>query len=440
MAERSGRAVVAAVALLVAVGQLLAGAAPADAAARRLAYVCFQGGNGAICTVDEDGSHATVLLADAVDDRDPTWSPDGQQIVFNRAGDLAVMKADGSGLRTLLSKVYPGRSSWSPDGSLIAFSDLGRLSVIRPDGTGRRQLSGGSGGQVQWSPDGRSLVYQTVEHTCTDLDDQQDFLLGVHTLDVATGATALVSPKQTYTGSSATTFTSGAWTPGSSDPAKIVYDGEEFSTGVDDEGVYRCYFSKGEPKVYVGGVARLVGSAPALSPDGARLAYWRRPDGFKVYVADRSGTGARVLGAGLTPSWRPTGSVTKPACANGKDDDGDGKTDYPADKGCSSAADTDESGPPTVATSLTLNYANGSTIRANGQMTPKVSPGHVDVTLLAQKGSTWVTVATKHPTLSAQGRYVVSFARPAQWLCRLDARFPGDDRYLPSTQSKTFSC
>jgi uncharacterized protein YkwD len=31
-----------------------------------------------------------------------------------------------------------------------------------------------------------------------------------------------------------------------------------------------------------------------------------------------------------------------PACSNGKDDDGDGRIDYPADPGCTSAADTDE--------------------------------------------------------------------------------------------------
>jgi uncharacterized protein YkwD len=35
----------------------------------------------------------------------------------------------------------------------------------------------------------------------------------------------------------------------------------------------------------------------------------------------------------------PTGSY---ACSNGKDDDGDGKVDYPADRGCSSPTDTNE--------------------------------------------------------------------------------------------------
>ena len=38
--------------------------------------------------------------------------------------------------------------------------------------------------------------------------------------------------------------------------------------------------------------------------------------------------------------WRPRSA--RPACNNSSDDDGDGKTDYPADPGCSSLDDTDE--------------------------------------------------------------------------------------------------
>lgn len=42
----------------------------------------------------------------------------------------------------------------------------------------------------------------------------------------------------------------------------------------------------------------------------------------------------------LTTDWRP--SVSRPACNNSADDDGDGKTDYPSDPGCESLTDTDE--------------------------------------------------------------------------------------------------
>src|SRR3989338_2127037 len=44
--------------------------------------------------------------------------------------------------------------------------------------------------------------------------------------------------------------------------------------------------------------------------------------------------------------WRPRSA--RPACNNSSDDDGDGKTDYPADPGCSSLDDTDETDPAAV--------------------------------------------------------------------------------------------
>src|SRR3989344_3547944 len=44
--------------------------------------------------------------------------------------------------------------------------------------------------------------------------------------------------------------------------------------------------------------------------------------------------------------WRPQNA--RPACNNSGDDDGDGKTDYSADPGCSSQDDTDETDPPTI--------------------------------------------------------------------------------------------
>jgi TolB protein len=53
----------------------------------------------------------------------PRWSPDGRQIAYLTAGQLWVMRADGSGQRRLTTRAAAG-PSWSPDGKSIAFASL----------------------------------------------------------------------------------------------------------------------------------------------------------------------------------------------------------------------------------------------------------------------------------------------------------------------------
>ena len=108
--------------------------------------------------------------------RSPSWSPDGQHIVFdsNRRGkaDIYVMGADGSNPRRLTEHpdwaAYP---SWSPDGQHIAFmsehdgSDVGSdIYVIGADGSNRRNLTNDSEWHYSpsWSPDGRHIAFVTV--------------------------------------------------------------------------------------------------------------------------------------------------------------------------------------------------------------------------------------------------------------------------------------
>jgi TolB protein len=102
-----------------------------------------------------------------------TWSPDGQQIVFNAGSDfeitqrhdhkLYVINADGSGLRQITSgdtnDITP---AWSPDGQWIAFHRNCDLWVVRPDGSdGRRLLEGSPGfcaAAMVWSPDSQQIA------------------------------------------------------------------------------------------------------------------------------------------------------------------------------------------------------------------------------------------------------------------------------------------
>lgn len=78
---------------------------------------------GQVWTIRSDGSESTQLTEDAThrNSDDPSWSPDGKQILFStgRSGrnELWVMDADGSNERKLSdidASPFPGRASWQP--------------------------------------------------------------------------------------------------------------------------------------------------------------------------------------------------------------------------------------------------------------------------------------------------------------------------------------
>lgn len=108
----------------------------------------------------------------------PRWSPDGTRVVFGSLGigdkrDIFSVSIDGTDLKNLTMSMESERSSdWHPDGSLIAFDrfvqgasveeDRWDLFVMNADGANVRPV-GASGNAPAWSPDGNRLaVYYLV--------------------------------------------------------------------------------------------------------------------------------------------------------------------------------------------------------------------------------------------------------------------------------------
>ena len=79
-------------------------------------------GHWGIYVMDTDGQNPRNLSNDAVDDRGPSWSPDGRHIAFSRrragAGlDIYVMNDNGKNQQRLTKNPSDDRDpSWSPDG------------------------------------------------------------------------------------------------------------------------------------------------------------------------------------------------------------------------------------------------------------------------------------------------------------------------------------
>jgi TolB protein len=108
----------------------------------------------------------------------PSWSPNGQEIVYvsDRSGKpmLYVMDRDGAGDRRITyDYTYCGSPAWSPRGDRIAFVADGKnlnIYTIAPDGSDPVRLtSGGSNENPVWSPDGRFIAFSSTRTGNADI-------------------------------------------------------------------------------------------------------------------------------------------------------------------------------------------------------------------------------------------------------------------------------
>lgn len=131
---------------------------------------------GAIWKVRANGDELTQLTGEA-DDRQPNWSPAGDHILFQRHAsgsddwNLYTMLPDGSDIQQVTtSSAGDTDASWSPDGQWIVYSsddgDLPAANIfVIPAGGGKpariTHAETRYDGAPSWSPNGRSIAFES---------------------------------------------------------------------------------------------------------------------------------------------------------------------------------------------------------------------------------------------------------------------------------------
>ena len=133
---------------------------------RRLAYTRSSAAGIQIHTINANGTGDTPITSGPAGASDPSWSPDGSRLAFQRGGEIWVMDASGANATQLTTGANGGRPAWSPDGGRIAYISFadGRtdLWVMAANGSGQTNLTVTatiSEDYPAWSPDGTRLLF-----------------------------------------------------------------------------------------------------------------------------------------------------------------------------------------------------------------------------------------------------------------------------------------
>ena len=278
------------------------------------------------------GQREYHLLPGTVGGESPSFSPEGDWIVFQSSGHLKkVPVAGGSPIAVIPNdSMRAGRVNWGKDGSIV-FETGGRLALISPSGTLRLLTKAVTAEQPRMTDDGQAILYVNQQRGSNVMyyDIAADTAFTV--LQEAVEAQLLPTGHLLYgsvTGGlyavrfdQATRKTEGAPIPvqldvqpnGGVAPFLVTRSGTlEYRAGVDAE--YRVLIRDAGGKVDTLPMASKVLSYAIFSPDGKQLALTlgsaRGTNRHTAIYDFARGTLTRFTGAGggHAPVWSPDGT------------------------------------------------------------------------------------------------------------------------------------
>jgi Tol biopolymer transport system component len=148
---------------------------------KKVAFSSNRDGIYHIYVVDVEGGDPTQLTSDQLGDYSPRWSTAGDFLSFSRAGDIYIMRSDGSDQRQVTQaeleqtagpcKAGAFQADWSPDDTKLVFyaasasQQLGQICIVNVDGSNLTVVVSDPPGyhvEPAWSPDGQWIVYRSI--------------------------------------------------------------------------------------------------------------------------------------------------------------------------------------------------------------------------------------------------------------------------------------
>jgi Tol biopolymer transport system component len=158
--------------------------AQSDVSNGAIAFVSEMDGDAEIYTIDADGNNLQQLTFNDEFDDFPRWTPDGTQIAYIHGpnDNLYIMNSDGTNNKSLNIDISMRSFSWSPDGNQIVFQGVNDIYVFNMLNDTLTNITDSDAVDFDptWSPDGNRIAFASSGDNDIPLAVHGDPRLNIH--------------------------------------------------------------------------------------------------------------------------------------------------------------------------------------------------------------------------------------------------------------------